>query len=63
MDNKFNSLKFYIKKSFFLHLWCILNVFKAEALGDHVPKRFEWGRYNHSYTPEPQFFTPGMFHF
>ena len=33
----------YIKKSFFLHLWCILNVFKAEALGDHPPQRFEWG--------------------
>ena len=32
MDNKFSSVKFYIRKSCFLHLWCI-NVFRAEAQG------------------------------
>ena len=45
MDKKFSSVKFYIKKSFFLHLWWI-NVFRAEAQGDwglYPLERFKWG--------------------
>ena len=62
MDNKFNFVKFYIKKSLFLHLWCI-NVLRAEAQGtggSYPSQHFEWGDIA---THIPQFLTIGMFHF
>ena len=62
MDNKFNSVKFYIKKSFFPASLVHKRVQGGSpgGLGDHPPQRFEWGGYS-QYIP--QFLTIGMFHF
>ena len=45
MDNKFNSVKFYIKKSFFPASLVHKRVQGGSpgGLGDHPPQRFEWG--------------------
>ena len=62
MDNKFNYVKLYNKKSVFLHLWCT-NVFRSEAQGDWGIIRLNALSGGYVATHIPQFLPLGMFHF